>query len=172
MPFALGEAVELQHDVDVVGQQRDLDPAAQAPRLSAVTGSIPGTAPTHEPPPMAAPNKCLARSNKTRHVIRATKDTNGHWTVGTAERPCVVRQRARLGLGLSAQDDSHRAHERWPTTPFGERLMKVVFSRKGFDSGAGGCSIPDHRRQADQSADPDAETLRHHIWRPWARRYC
>ena len=28
--FALGEAIELQHDVDVVGQQRDLDPAAQA----------------------------------------------------------------------------------------------------------------------------------------------
>ena len=34
---------------------------------------------------MAATNKCLARSNKSRRVIRATKDTNGHWTVGTAE---------------------------------------------------------------------------------------
>ena len=43
------------------------------------------------PMPMAATNKCLAQSNKTRRVIRATKDTNGHWTVGTAERPCAVR---------------------------------------------------------------------------------
>ena len=30
MAFTLGEAIELQHDVDVIGQQRDLDPAAQA----------------------------------------------------------------------------------------------------------------------------------------------
>ena len=30
MAFALGEAVELQHDADVVRQQRDLDPPAQA----------------------------------------------------------------------------------------------------------------------------------------------
>ena len=28
---------------------------------------------------MAATNKCLARSNKSRRVIRATKDMNGHW---------------------------------------------------------------------------------------------
>ena len=28
--FALGETVELQHDLDLVGQHRDLDPAAQA----------------------------------------------------------------------------------------------------------------------------------------------
>jgi hypothetical protein len=28
--------------------------------------------------PMAATNKCLAQSNKSRHVSRATKDTNGH----------------------------------------------------------------------------------------------
>ena len=28
--FALGETIELQHDAHVVGQQRDLDPAAQA----------------------------------------------------------------------------------------------------------------------------------------------
>ena len=27
--FALGETVELQHHADVIGQQRDLDPAAQ-----------------------------------------------------------------------------------------------------------------------------------------------
>jgi hypothetical protein len=28
--------------------------------------------------PMAATNKCLAQNNKSRHVSRATKDTNGH----------------------------------------------------------------------------------------------
>ena len=28
--FALGETIELQDDADVVGQQRDLDPPAQA----------------------------------------------------------------------------------------------------------------------------------------------
>ena len=28
--LALGEAIELQHDVDVIGQQRDFDPTAQA----------------------------------------------------------------------------------------------------------------------------------------------
>jgi hypothetical protein len=33
--------------------------------------------------PMATTNKCLAENNKSRHVIRATKDTNGHPTVGT-----------------------------------------------------------------------------------------
>jgi len=27
---------------------------------------------------MAAKNKCLAQNNKSRHVIRATKDVNGH----------------------------------------------------------------------------------------------
>jgi hypothetical protein len=27
--FALGETIELQHDADVIRQQRDLDPAAQ-----------------------------------------------------------------------------------------------------------------------------------------------
>ena len=31
---------------------------------------------------MAATIQCLARSNQSRRVIRATKDTNGHWTVG------------------------------------------------------------------------------------------
>ena len=48
-----------------------------------------------EQPPIAATNKCLARSNKTRRVIRATKDTNGHWTVGTAEGPCAVGRTPR-----------------------------------------------------------------------------
>jgi hypothetical protein len=33
---------------------------------------------------MAATNKCLARSNKSRRVASATKDTNGHWTFETA----------------------------------------------------------------------------------------
>ena len=40
---------------------------------------------------MAATKKCLARSNKSRHVIRATK-TNGH---RPSERP---RGHARSGL--------------------------------------------------------------------------
>ena len=48
--------------------------------------------------PMAATNKCLARSNKTRHVIRATKDTNGHPTVGTAEAPRAVCSNGRTAL--------------------------------------------------------------------------
>jgi hypothetical protein len=30
VPFPLGEAVEVQHDANVVGQYRDLDLAAQA----------------------------------------------------------------------------------------------------------------------------------------------
>jgi hypothetical protein len=30
VPFALGEAVELQHNVNVIGHHRDLDLAAQA----------------------------------------------------------------------------------------------------------------------------------------------
>ena len=29
VPLALGETIELQDDADIVGQQRDLDPAAQ-----------------------------------------------------------------------------------------------------------------------------------------------
>ena len=45
------------------------------------------SAPAVELPPIAATNKCLAQNNKPRRVIRATKDANGHWTVGTAEGP-------------------------------------------------------------------------------------
>ena len=41
---------------------------------------------------MAATNKCLAQSNKSRHVSRATKDTNGH---RPSEQP---RGHARSGL--------------------------------------------------------------------------
>ena len=39
MTFPLGEAVELQHDANVVGQQRDLDlRLRRLARLSATTG--------------------------------------------------------------------------------------------------------------------------------------
>ena len=52
---------------------------------------------------MAATNKCLARSNKSRHVIR---DKN-EWasTVGTAEGPCAVRPAsdARCTVGAPRQ---------------------------------------------------------------------
>jgi hypothetical protein len=37
VPLPLGEAVELQHDLDLGGQQQRLDLAAQAARLSATT---------------------------------------------------------------------------------------------------------------------------------------
>jgi hypothetical protein len=41
---------------------------------------------------MAATNKCLAQNDKSRHVRRATKDTNGH-------RPSVLRQGSQM-LGI------------------------------------------------------------------------
>ena len=40
---------------------------------------------------MASTNKCLAQSNKSRHVSRPTKNTNGHRTSARAARSCGGR---------------------------------------------------------------------------------
>ena len=58
---------------------------------------------------MAATIQCLARSNQSRRVIRATKDTNGHWTVGTAERPFAVRPASDLRCTVGAPHSSGKA---------------------------------------------------------------
>jgi hypothetical protein len=51
-----------------------------------------------ELPLMAVTNKCLAQSNKSRHVSRATKDTNGH-RPSEQPRPGAVRPASgRFGL--------------------------------------------------------------------------
>jgi hypothetical protein len=44
----VGEAVELQHNANVIRQHRDLDLAAQSAKLSATTGALsPGTLPMY-----------------------------------------------------------------------------------------------------------------------------
>ena len=81
--------VQVQNKNRLIGQQRNLYPppkTAQAQRRS------PAASQALNRHRVVATNKCSAQNNKTRRVIRATKDTNGHWTVGTAERPCEVRR--------------------------------------------------------------------------------
>ena len=70
--------VQVQHDSRLVGQQRSLYPppqSAQAQRRHRRQSRHRSDIAVHELPLMAATNKCLARSNKSRTF--STEHTNG-----------------------------------------------------------------------------------------------
>ena len=65
---------------------------------------------------MAATNKYMAQSNKPRHVIRATKDPNGHWIVGAAEKPCApdrptLKKATPMSMIPQNNDESYRSNK-------------------------------------------------------------
>ena len=64
-------------------------------------------------------NKCLARSNKSRRVIRATKDTNGH---RPSEQPRAMRGPACVGRTV---------HRRCPPTAVEEADAMSFLAKKG-----------------------------------------
>ena len=62
-----------------------------------------------ELPLMAATNKCLAQNNKSRHVSRATKDTNVHRPSERPGGPCAVRPASDGWCTVGAPDSSGEA---------------------------------------------------------------